>query len=245
MSRLISYESFCELFKSGDISVSREMYKSFEQYAEMLCEWNEKINLTAITDPEGIAVKHFYDSLYPFVICEPKYGEKLIDVGTGAGFPSIPLKIYRSDIQITLLDSLNKRIKFLNEVSDKLALEAECIHGRAEELGRYIKDGNLNRENYDIAAARAVAELRELCEYCLPFVKIGGTFYVLKGKNADEELNNAQTAIKVLGGKTERVEKYSLPNGDERTLILIRKIKETPNKYPRNSGQMKKNPLQR
>ena len=239
MAYLISAEKFKELFGEYKIDISDADYSRFETYAELLCEWNEKINLTAITDPEGIAVKHFFDSVYPFTLFEVKENAKVIDVGTGAGFPSCPLKIVRDDIRLTLLDSLNKRINFLAQLSDSLGLGATCVHGRAEELGRTPEC----REQYDIATARAVANLSELCEYCLPFVKIGGYFAALKGSSGNDELKEAKNAIKILGGKVEEVFDYELPTGDGRTLILIRKVSETPEKYPRNKGQMKKKKL--
>lgn len=242
-TRLIDYKSFSELFSSAGIEIDDKKYYLLSEYAEMLCEWNEKINLTAITDPEGITIKHFFDSIYPFVLIPPNDGAALIDVGTGAGFPSIPLKICRPDISITLLDSLNKRVNFLKAVSDALDLGAECIHGRAEENARFIKNGNQMRGSFDVAAARAVANLRELCEYCLPFVKLGGSFYALKGKDGISEAKGAENAVKQLGGRIKEIKSYSLPNGDERVLIVIKKVHQTPQKYPRNSGQIKKNPL--
>lgn len=243
MDKLISYEAMRELFYGGGMELTEEQYRQFSCYAELLCDWNERMNLTAITDPEGIAVKHFYDSVYPFTLLPPKEGSRLIDVGTGAGFPSVPLKIMRRDIELTLLDSLNKRLNFLGEVSSQLGLGAELIHGRAEEQGRFIKAGNPLREGFDIATARAVANLRELCEYCLPFIKVGGRFCALKGKTGEEELSEAGNALKTLGGEVELCKKYQLPGGDERVLIVIGKAKSTPQKYPRNAGQMKKKPL--
>lgn len=236
---LISKSDTDKLFGEYAISVSEEQYARLLAYSDMLVEWNEKINLTAITDPEGIALKHFFDSVYPFTLFKPEQNASLIDVGTGAGFPSCPLKIFREDIKLTLLDSLNKRIKFLSELSDKLDLSADCIHGRAEELGRKPE----YRERFDIATARAVANLSALCEYCLPFVRVGGAFAALKGSDGAKELENARNAIKILGGKVELCREYSLPNGDMRCLIVIRKIKETPEKYPRNKGQMVRKPL--
>lgn len=239
MSKLISKDDFIKLFDNYDITISDSDYSRFEAYADLLCEWNEKINLTAITDPEGISIKHFFDSVYPFTLFEVKENATVIDVGTGAGFPSCPLKIVRDDIKLTLLDSLNKRINFLAQLSDSLDLGAICIHGRAEELGRSIEC----REQFDIATARAVANLSDLCEYCLPFVKVGGYFVALKGSEGNDELKEAKNAIKILGGKVEEVFDYELPTGDGRTLILIRKVSETPEKYPRNKGQMKKKKL--
>ena len=213
--------------------------EKLDKYAQMLVEWNDKINLTAITDYDEIMIKHFYDSIYPFTLFELPENSEIIDVGTGAGFPSCPLKIVRDDLKVTLLDSLNKRIAFLAQLSETLDLGATCIHGRAEELGKNLE----YREKFDCATARAVANLSDLCEYCLPFVKVGGVFAALKGSNGEEELKDAKNAIKILGGKTENFIEYELPNGDKRTLILIRKVSETPDKYPRNAGQMKKKKL--
>ena len=243
MQALTAFKDFAELFESAGITVGETLYGRFERYAELLVEWNTRINLTTITDPEGIAVKHFFDSVYPFTLLPPAEDARLIDVGTGAGFPAVPLKLVRNDIKLTLLDSLNKRLNFLGKVSEELGLGAELIHGRAEETARFIKDGNPLRESFDVSTARAVAELRELCEYCLPFVKVGGRFYALKGRNGTQELNDSKNAIKQLGGEVEFVKEYELPNGDERVLIVIRKTSRTPQKYPRNSGRMKKAPL--
>lgn len=236
---LINKNELKKLFAEGGIPVDDRQYDRLFKYSRLLVEWNEKINLTAITDPEGIALKHFYDSVYPFTLIDIKENSDIIDVGTGAGFPSCPLKIFRDDINLTLLDSLNKRIKFLQEVSDKLELGAKCIHARAEEAGRNPEF----REKYDIACARAVANLTELCEYCLPFVKVGGRFVALKGSNGLDELKDAQNAVKILGSEVETVKEYSLPNGDGRVLITIKKTAPTPGKYPRNKGQMKKKRL--
>ncbi|MGN0623287.1 MAG: 16S rRNA (guanine(527)-N(7))-methyltransferase RsmG [Oscillospiraceae bacterium] len=227
------------LFSQGKMTVTDKQYQKLSIYADMLCEWNEKINLTAITDPDGIALKHFYDSVYPFTLVQLPQNASVIDVGTGAGFPSCPLKIFREDIRLTLLDSLNKRINFLRELSDSLELGADCVHGRAEELGRNAD----YREKFHIATARAVANLSCLCEYCLPFVKVGGAFVALKGSDGKNELEQAKNAINVLGGKTEECIEYSLPNGDMRCLVVIRKTKPSPEKYPRNKGQMNKKPL--
>lgn len=243
MDKLTAYSEFEKLFAGGGMAVSGEMYEKFCTYAELLCERNEQVNLTAITDPEGIALKHFYDSVYPFTLIDVPRGTSLIDVGTGAGFPSVPLTIYRPDIRLTLLDSLNKRVNFLQELTSALGIEAECIHSRAEEAARSIKGGNPLRGCFDMACARAVANLRDLCEYCLPFVKVGGAFTALKGRDGAEELAAAENAIKLLGGETELCREYALPNGDARTLIVIRKVKPTAEKYPRCSAQMKKKPL--
>ena len=238
--KLTDYDSLRALFSKGGIEVSEEQYQLLSRYADLLTDWNSRMNLTAITDPEGIAEKHFYDSVYPFLSEDilPQ-GARLIDVGTGAGFPSCPLKIFRGDIRLTLLDSLNKRINFLNTLSGELSLGAECIHGRAEELGR--RPGY--RESFDAATARAVENLSALCEYCLPFVKVGGCFVALKGSDGKAELKAAQNAVKTLGGEVALCRDYTLPGGDGRCLIVIKKLRPTPEKYPRNKGQMTKRPL--
>lgn len=232
---MLSKEATNKIFEAHNITLTDEQYDRLDTYAQMLVERNKVMNLTAITDDEGVTVKHFFDSIYPFTMFELEKNSTLIDVGTGAGFPSCPLKIYRDDISITLLDSLNKRVNFLKELSDKTGLGAVCIHARAEELGRKEE----HREKFDAATARAVANLADLCEYCLPFVRVGGVFAALKGSNGDEELREAEKAVKILGGQTERVISYNLPGGDGRTLIVIRKIKPTPEKFPRNSGKIK------
>lgn len=240
MNNFINYDYMKELFPD----ITDDQLQKFDRYAQLLCEWNERINLTAITDPDGIALKHFYDSVYPLTLRPPERGARLIDVGTGAGFPSIPFAIIHGDVKLTLLDSLNKRINFLKTVCCELGITAECVHARAEEAGRAVKGGNPYRESFDCATARAVARLSELCEYCLPFIKVGGCFYALKGKNGVEELSEAENAVKLLGGEVDLCHRYSLPNGDERTLIVIGKVKSTPDRFPRNSGRIKKEQLQ-
>lgn len=234
---ITEYPEFAELFNAESLAVSEEQYGQFKKYAELLVEWNKKMNLTAITDKHGIAVKHFLDSVLPLKFMDIPDGASLIDVGTGAGFPGLPLKIMRSDIKLTLLDSLNKRVNFLSEVCKALELDVPCIHARAEEFGR-----NENyREQYDFSVARAVAPMPVLTEYCLPYVKVGGTFAALKGRN--ENYKDCENAVKILGGEIADVTEYALPDGDGRKLICVRKIKETPPKYPRNSGQISKKSL--
>ncbi len=213
--------------------------EKLDRYAELLVEWNEKINLTAITEPDEIAVKHFLDSLLLLKSVEVPEGGQIIDVGTGAGFPSLPCALVRSDLKLTLLDSLNKRIIFLEEVTRELGREAACIHARAEEGGR----NPALREKFDLATARAVASMRELSEYCLPFVKVGGIFAALKGYEIEEELNEAKAAIRLLGGEIQEVQKKILPDGSRRGIVLIQKISQTSTKYPRPSAKIKKNPL--
>lgn len=236
---MLPKEEFCSIFSACGFEISDEQFEKFSIYARLLVEWNEKVNLTAITDPYGICVKHFVDSLLPFKQITPEENAKLIDVGTGAGFPAVPLKILRPDIKITLLDSLNKRVNFLQQLSKELDISAQCIHGRAEEMGNLPEF----RDQFDIATARAVAELSALCEYCVPFVKIGGSFIALKGSTGAVEAGNSVNAVNVLGGEISNVHEYSLPNGDGRTLVCVKKISHTPPQYPRNKGRMTKKPL--
>ena len=230
---------FKQKLNEFDIKINDEQIKSFEKYMNLLLEWNEKINLTAITQPEEIKLKHFVDSLT--VLKYINDDDKVIDIGTGAGFPGIPLKIMNKNTKITLLDSLNKRINFLNIVIEKLDLSnIQAIHGRAEEIAR----NKLYREKYDVAVSRAVANLSTLTEYMLPFVKIGGKCICMKGANVNEELEKAQNAIKELGGEIEGVDNFYLSDNDnERNIIIIKKVKETKSKYPRKAGTPSKEPL--
>lgn len=234
---ILPYNETEEMFKSFDLILNEEIYEKFDSYAELLVSWNEKINLTAITDPLGITEKHFLDCLAVFKDDIIPQNSSVIDVGTGAGFPGIPMKIYRNDLKVTLLDSLNKRINFLTEVSNKLSLGMNCIHSRAEDGA---KKADL-REQFDIATARAVAPLPILCEYCLPYVKVGGKFIALKGPN--EDAKDSFTAYRTLGAEISDVKEYELPCGDKRQIIVYNKIKETPKKYPRNPSQIDKKPL--
>ena len=223
------------------INLTDEQYDQFELYYKLLVEWNEKINLTAITDPQGVAVKHFADSLLFFEhIKNIKEGASVIDIGTGAGFPGVVLKIYHPDIKLTLLDSLQKRFLFLTELMDKLGLEATFLQGRAEEFG---KDDNL-RESYDFVVSRAVAQLNTLSEYCLPFVRLSGSFVAFKGGSCEDEIHSANRAIQSLGGKLIKAHTFDLPmNGGSRTLVEIEKVQPTPDKYPRSNGKIKSKPL--
>lgn len=224
-----------------DIDLKEIEINRFFKYKELLKDWNTKINITAITDDEEIDTKHFLDSLTPFVTDFFNGNKKVIDIGTGGGFPGLPLKIVNPDLEITLLDSLNKRIIFLNEVIRELGLEGiEAIHGRAEELS--IKP--LYREQYDICVSRAVASLDTLSEYCIPFVKVGGHFISMKGPDIDEELKLSKNAIKELGGKVVDTKLVQIPGTDIiHSLIIIEKIRQTPTKYPRGGGKPRKNPL--
>lgn len=233
-----------DLLKEGakeySILLSNAQIDKFSQYARLLAEWNEKINLTAITDPEGIVIKHFLDSLSIAELI-PDETKTLIDVGTGGGFPGIPLKVIRDNLKVTLLDSLDKRVKFLNEICSNLMLkDIVSVHGRAEDFGVDKK----YRERFDFVTARAVANLPVLLEYCLPFVSIGGMFIAMKGPDAKEELKESQKALDILGGEIEDVKIFTLPNSDiERYLILIKKCRHTPTNYPRKSGKPTKQPI--
>lgn len=228
-----------EKVKKIGIELKEEQLEKFYLYMNILLEWNEKINLTAITNEEEIILKHFVDSLTINKYIEE--GKSIIDVGTGAGFPGIPIKILREDLKVTLLDSLNKRINFLNEVIEKLDLKnIECIHGRAEEFGK-----NKNyREKYDFATSRAVANMSTLSEYLIPFVKVGGKVLAMKGDKAEEELEEAKKAIKLLGGKVENIDNFYLPDSDiKRNIIIIKKIEKTERKFPRKPGMPAKEPI--
>lgn len=218
----------------GDYGADR-----FDTYAERLVHWNEHVNLTAITEPDDIVIKHFIDSLYANKYVNFKPGESLIDIGTGAGFPGLPLLIVNPELDVNFVDSSGKRIGFIKDVLSNIGLVAVRTHERAEDLG---KNSDF-REMYDYATARAVAPLNVLCEYCLPLVKVGGLFVSLKGSNGMQELENARNAIKVLGGEVAKAEEYKLPNGDGRSIIIIRKVSQTPTKYPRKPKKIDSKPL--
>ena len=225
--------------KEIDIVFTEEQLEQFYKYMNLLIEWNEKINLTAIIEAKEIILKHFIDSLTIIKYMEPN--KTLIDIGTGAGFPGIPVKILRKDLKITLLDSLNKRIKFLNEVIEKLSLKnITTTHARIEE---YAKNKEY-REKFDIATSRAVANLTTLTEYMLPMVKVKGKAICMKGAEVDEEMLKSKNSIKILGGKIYKVEEFKLPKSEyKRNLIIIEKTNTTPNKYPRKPGIPSKEPL--
>lgn len=234
---LTDFDVCRDLFENNGLELSKTLHEKLEIYSGFLREYNQKVNLTAITEPYEIMTKHFLDSILLSRYCEIPEGARLIDVGTGAGFPSVPLKLYRPDLKITLLDSLNKRIVFLRELCQRLDIECEAVHGRAEELGR---DEDY-RERFDIVTARAVAAMPVLCEYCMPFVKKGGKFAAMKGPN--ESFKAAGNAVKVLGGECENEINYTLSGNDERKLFIVKKISHVAAKYPRNSGQIKNKPL--
>ena len=227
-------EPYCK-----DFPLDAEKKQKLSAYGNLLIEWNEKMNLTAITDPAEIVIKHFYDSMLFLKLYDVPQNAKVIDVGTGAGFPGVVLKIMRPDIELTLLDSLNKRLIFLDEVLKSINLSANLIHARAEEGGQR-KD---LREQFDIATARAVARQNVLSEYCLPFVKQGGVFIALKGPAAAEEIEESKKAVSLLGGADSRLLSEKLPTGEERCFIITKKISQTPPKYPRISAKISKQPL--
>lgn len=221
------------------MQIAPDSLEKFEIYAETLEKWNAVMNLTAIKEPREVVIKHFLDSMMIFKCADIKTDAKVIDVGTGAGFPGVVMKIVRPDIDLTLLDSLNKRITFLKELSAELGIKTECIHSRAEDGGK----NPVLREKFDFAVARAVANLRDLSEYCIPFVKVGGCFISMKGPDIETELDEAKNAIKILGGKVEKIESLTLPDDSRRTVIVVRKVSNTPAQYPRPSAKMAKKPL--
>ena len=225
--------------KEINVEADDKQLEEFYKYMNLLLEWNEKINLTAITEPNEIILKHFVDC--GTILKMLDNNSKIIDLGTGAGFPGIPLKILNKELDITLMDSLNKRIIFLDEVIKNLKLDKiKTVHSRAEDLAR-IKE---YRERYDIVLSRAVANLPVLLEYTLPFLKKGGRCICMKGPNIDEEIKNAQKALKVLGGEIEKIDTIVLPNSDiTRNIITIKKIAQTPKQYPRKAGKPSKEPI--
>lgn len=220
-------------------ALSERQLEQLEKYAALLLEWNEKINLTAITDEEGIAAKHFLDCLAFLRHAQIKEGARVADVGTGAGFPGIVLKIARPDIELVLIDSLQKRLNFLSEVCRELGIKATLVHARAEDAGH---DKAL-RESFDFVTARAVANLAVLSEYCLPLVKIGGVFAPMKTAEAESELSAAEKAIAILGGEVREVEHYEIPVAGGRSAVIIDKKSPTPPKYPRQRVKISEKPL--
>lgn len=225
--------------QNAGIEISGEQTESFQQYMTILLNWNEKMNLTAIKEPKEIACKHFLDSILILKYLDIPVGARLIDVGTGAGFPGVPLKMMRPEMQLTLLDGLNKRLVFLKDLAEQLNFSAEFVHARAEEAGRQAPF----RGKFDFATARAVAPLNLLCEYCLPFLKMSGVFVAMKGPQPQEEVSDAQNAIALLGCTLDGVKEFDLPNGDRRSLVLIRRTKALPGIYPRHGSKIAKSPL--
>ncbi len=224
-----------------NITLTDVQLKQFDRFYEILLEWNKVMNLTGITEYQEVVDKHFTDSLSIAAIMDMEQIEYVIDVGTGAGFPGIPLKIAFPDLNIVLLDSLNKRVKFLDHVIEELKLNRiRTIHGRAEDYARESE----YRERFELCVSRAVANLASLSEYCLPYVKVGGEFISYKSGDVETEISDGEKAIKILGGKIDQVEKFKLPGTDiQRSFVRIKKMKNTQNKYPRKAGMPTKEPL--
>ena len=237
----MSNRRFDQELETLGIRLTDVQKRQFDRYYELLIEWNRVMNLTGITEYDEVNLKHFTDSLTIVRIKDMENVSTLIDVGTGAGFPGIPIKIAFPYIKVTLLDSLNKRIKFLDQVVEELDLEdVVTLHGRAED---YAKKEEY-REQFDLCASRAVANLSTLSEYCLPFIKKGGCFVSYKSADSDEEIQQSEKALDILGGKIEKVDKFVLPGSDMgRALVMIEKVKNTPRKYPRKAGVPSKEPL--
>lgn len=233
--------SFADRLEKAGLTLSPHQMDLFEAYRALIKEWNAKIDITAITEDREIDNKHFIDSLSIFRQIKTPSQARVMDMGSGGGFPGIPMKIYEPGLEMTLIDSLKKRVDFLREVVDRLGLEGiRCIHARAEDLLRDPKE----RESYDLVVSRAVAPLPTLLEYCLPGVKINGQFIAMKGPGGQEEVIQSDRAIKTLGGHLERVDRFLWTEDSyQRTLVLIQKVKETPDKYPRGQGKPRKNPL--
>lgn len=233
------FEKIIPLCADFGLELTSQICERLNIYGNLLFEWNEKMNLTAITEPEAVLYKHFYDCLLFLKHVHPQEGASLVDVGTGAGFPGMVLKISRPDMKITLLDGLNKRLVFLNEVLSKLGLDAETVHMRAEDAGKNPR----YREKFDISCARAVAALPVLSEYCVPFVKKGGLFVAMKGQSGAEEAKAATNAFKQLGIGNSEIICETLTGEEQRTFIISKKISQTPPKYPRAGGKIAKSAL--
>ena len=234
-------ETFYSLLDQQNINLTDQQKFQFERYFELLVEWNQKINLAAITEKEEVYLKHFYDSIAPILQGLIENQEiKLLDIGAGAGFPSLPMKILYPQLDVTIIDSLNKRINFLQLLAEELGLEGvHFYHGRAED---FAQDKHF-RAQFDIVTARAVARMQVLSELTIPYLKVGGKLLALKASNAPEELTEAKNALNLLFSKVEDNISYTLPNGDPRYITVVEKKKETPNKYPRKAGMPNKRPL--
>lgn len=236
---MLNKELFYNTIKPFEIKVDEEAFTRLDTFAEMLIETNKSFNLTAIKEPDDVTVKHFADCLSIFKYVDIPENAKIIDVGTGAGFPGLVLKLYRPDIQMTFLDSTKKRLGFIENVLNECDVKGDILHMRAEEAAQLSK----YREKYDFATARAVAALPVLSEYCLPFVKVGGSFVSMKSAESNEEISEAKKAISILGGKIEEDILFDLVENMPRRIIRIKKNSQTPTKYPRPSAQISKKPL--
>ena len=239
MRQLINFEKMSEKADKLGISLSNLQLEALDIYTEMLVDWNTRMNLTGITDSDGIMTRHLEDSMTLLCSVDIAENASVIDVGTGAGFPGMVLKIVRPDIQLTLLDSLNKRITFLNTVAMQLNLKIDSLHMRAEEGGKK----SAYREKFDIACARAVADLRVLSEYCMPYVSVGGMFIAMKGPDVQNEIDLARQGIGTLGGKVINCKELSLSDGSHRSIISIQKVRSTPPQFPRLPAKIQKKPL--
>lgn len=236
---MLNKELFYEIIKSFDINVDESTFSRLDKYAEMLIETNKSFNLTAIKEPDDVTVKHFADCLAIFKYVDIPENTKIIDVGTGAGFPGLVMKLFRPDIQMTFLDSTKKKLGFIENVLNECGVSGEILHMRAEEAAQLSK----YRENFDFATARAVAALPVLSEYCLPFVKVGGTFISMKSAESNEEISEGKKAISILGGNIEEDIVFDLVENMPRRIIKIKKNSQTPTKYPRPSAQISKKPI--
>lgn len=236
---MLNKELFYETIKSFHINVDESTFTRLDKYAEMLIETNKSFNLTAIKEPDDVTVKHFADCLAIFKYVDIPENAKIIDVGTGAGFPGLVLKLFRPDIQMTFLDSTKKKLGFIENVLNECGVSGEILHMRAEEAAQLSK----YRENFDFAIARAVAALPVLSEYCLPFVKVGGTFISMKSAESNEEISEGKKAISILGGNIEEDNVFDLVENMPRRIIKIKKNSQTPTKYPRPSAQISKKPI--
>lgn len=236
---MISKELFDRCALATGVPLPQNAFDLFDAYAANLIIYNEKVNLTAITDPDGITVKHFADSLYLLKYVAVPLNARVCDVGTGAGFPGMCLKLARPDLELTLFDSVNKKLEFLRFLAKELGVEADVVHARAEEAGQTPA----YRERFDLSTARAVAALNKLSEYCVPLVKPGGTFAPMKAPLSDEERRQGSAAARLLGARLAKNPRYTLPTGDEREILIFEKISQTPTKYPRVSARIAKSPL--
>ena len=235
MGRQDKIQYIISSFDSLGLPINENQACQYYDLYEFMVDYNKNVNLTSITDFEEVVVKHYIDSVLPFSMFSPTEGASFIDVGTGAGFPALPLLIFRPDLKGTLCDSLQKRCVYLERACEKIGVKAEIIHARSEELGRG------RREQYDFSTARAVSAMPVLSEYCIPFVKVGGYFTALKSVN--EDISAAKNAVTLLGGAIENIEDYKLPNGDDRRVVRIKKISQTPTKYPRSTANISKKTL--
>ena len=236
---MLNKKLFYETIKSFDINVDDSTFARLDKYAEMLIETNKSFNLTAIKEPDDVTVKHFADCLAIFKYVDIPENAKIIDVGTGAGFPGLVMKLFRPDIQMTFLDSTKKKLGFIENVLNECGVSGEILHMRAEEAAQLSK----YREKFDFATARAVAALPVLSEYCLPFVKVGGTFISMKSAESNEEISEGKKAINILGGNIQENIVFDLVENMPRRIILIKKNSQTPTKYPRPSAQISKKPI--